>query len=226
MPVRPATPADEIALVELCTSAFFDEGLFGKTIHPYRHQYPDDVQIFWHETLRKYFATPGTFVLAATRTNSNGEESVAGIAVWERQGDDEGAGKAKQAWVDHGSFPPLSSTQNRALDPTKRHILDESIPYCKHLWSGDRANNWYLALCSIHPDYQGKGVGRELVAWGLEKARQEGVAASVVSSEGNDTFYLRCGFDEVVGDATAGEGNPMQGVDGGYVLFMWPKKTS
>ncbi|KAI8941594.1 hypothetical protein NX059_002809 [Plenodomus lindquistii] len=224
MPVRPATPADEPALVDLCTAAFFDEALFGKTIHPHRHQYPDDVKIFWHETIRKYFATPNTVVLAATRPDANGEEKVAGIAVWERQGEDDGAKRVKAGWVDYGAFPPLPSTHNRALDPTKRNVLDESMPFSAHLWAGDRSNNWYLSLCGIHPEYQGKGVGKELVAWGQEKARQEGVHASVIASEGNDGFYLRCGFDEVVGDATGGEGNPLNGVGGGSVLFMWPKE--
>ncbi|KAH9880453.1 hypothetical protein IAQ61_000744 [Plenodomus lingam] len=226
MPIRPATPTDETALVELCTAAFFDESLFGQTLHPYRHKYPDDVKIFWHETIRRYFATPGFVVLVAVRTNGNGEEKIGGMAIWERQGDDEGAKKTKEEWVDYGSFPPLSSTQNRAADPTKRNIVDECMLYGAHFWSGDRANNWYLSLCGIHPDYQGKGVGRELVRWGLEKAAQEGVPASVVSSDGNDAFYLRCGFDEIVGDVTAGEGNPMLSVMGGSVLFKWPEKMS
>jgi len=225
MPIRYATPADEPAISALCTIAFFDEGLFGSCIHPYRHQYPDDVQIFWHETIRKYFATSGNFIIVATREEKEKEE-LAGVAIWQRQGDDEGALKAKEEWVDYGSdaFHPLPEKINRALDPTKRNALEESMPYSEHLWSGTRANNWYLSLCGTHPDYQGKGIGRELVAWGLNRARKENVHASVVSSAGNDAFYLRCGFDEVVGNATAGEGNPINGVTGGNVLFMWPKE--
>lgn len=122
------------------------------------------------------------------------------------------------------AFPPLSKRENRALDPTKRNVLEESMPYSEHLWTGARANNWYLSLCGTHTDYQGKGIGRELVAWGLDRARKENVHASVISSAGNDAFYLRCGFDEVVGNATTGEGNPISGVSGGSVLFMWPKE--
>lgn len=49
------------------------------------------------------------------------------------------------------------------------------------------------------------------------------MCASVTASEGNDTFYLRCGFDEVIGDSTEGEGNPLNGVAGGSVIFMWPR---
>lgn len=104
MPIRYAIPADEPAICALCTTAFFDEGLFGSCIHPYRRQYPDDVQIFWHETIRKYFATRGDLIIVTTRTEKD-EEKIAGVAVWQRQGDDEGAKKAKEEWVDHGENP-------------------------------------------------------------------------------------------------------------------------
>ena len=44
-----------------------------------------------------------------------------------------------------------------------------------------------------------------------------------MASEGSDGFYLKCGFDEVVGNASEGEGNPLreEGVKGGNILFMW-----
>jgi hypothetical protein len=51
------------------------------------------------------------------------------------------------------------------------------------------------------------------------------VYASVVASLGNDKFYLRCGFDEVVGNCTEGEGNPLNRVGGGDILFMFPKEN-
>lgn len=77
----------------------------------------------------------------------------------------------------------------------------------------------------MHPDYQGKGFGRELVEWGLQQAEKENVHASVMSSEGNDAFYLRSGFEQVVGNATEGEGNPLAGVKGGSILFKYPKRS-
>jgi predicted N-acetyltransferase YhbS len=86
-----------------------------------------------------------------------------------------------------------------------------------------RAENWYLALLAVHPAYQGHGFGRELVEWGIRAADEERVCASVLSSEGNDDFYLKCGFDERVGNATEGEGNPLRGVKGGSILFRWAR---
>lgn len=122
------------------------------------------------------------------------------------------------------AFPPLPSTNNRALEPSKRNVLEDAGPYCEHLWSGDRQNNWYLALCAVDPAYQGKGFGKELVLWGLERALEENVHASVISSEGNEPFYLRCGFDEIVGNVTEGDGNPLHETAGGDLLFKWAKK--
>jgi hypothetical protein len=48
----------------------------------------------------------------------------------------------------------------------------------------------------------------------------------VAASKGNERFYLRSGFDEVVGNCTYGEGNPLNkaGVEGGDILFMFPKQ--
>ena len=62
-----------------------------------------------------------------------------------------------------------------------------------------------------------------LVNWGLDRASQEGVYASVVASDGSTDFYLKSGFDAVVGNASraGGEANPMMraNVQGGDVLF-------
>lgn len=77
----------------------------------------------------------------------------------------------------------------------------------------------------MHPDHQGYGFGRELVEWGINEANREGVCASVMSSDGKEAFYLKCGFEEIVGNATAGEGNPLSGINGGAILFKWAKKV-
>ncbi|KAL6703366.1 hypothetical protein ACN47E_009708 [Coniothyrium glycines] len=222
--IRRATPADEPALAALSTIAWFNECLFGDTIHPNRHEYPDDVQIFWHQAMRKHFYCNTEVILVATTTEEEQEKIVA-LAIWQRQGDDAGVKQVQEEWSNPGpnAFPPLSSENNRALNPSKRTILEDAFPYFAHYWDGERRNNWYLSLCGTHPDYQGRGYGRQLVLWGLDRAREENVHASVVASEGNSPFYLRCGYDEVIANVTKGEGNPLNGVSGGDLLFMWPK---
>jgi GNAT superfamily N-acetyltransferase len=231
MPVRLATPKDEPSIAAICAAAFFEEGLFGQLIHPHRHQYPDDPIIFWHTRTRKSFFEPRNRTIVATITEDD-EEKIVGMATWQRQGDDAGAQTIMSDWQDPGpdAFEPLKSTTNRAIDESKATILQDAYPYFKHHWSGmtnglPRANNWYLNLCCIDPAYQKRGVGQQLVSWGLERARKENVHASVTTSYQNERFYLRCGFDEIVGTCSEGEGNPLKeaGVKGGEILWMWAK---
>jgi hypothetical protein len=103
MTIRVATTEDEPAIVDVCADAFFEEHLFGPTIHPYRHEYPEDVKIFWHEWIRAEWKNPRNILLVSTLLE-NEVEQVVGIAVWQRQGDDEGGLKIASEWVDVGEY--------------------------------------------------------------------------------------------------------------------------
>ena len=56
-----------------------------------------------------------------------------------------------------------------------------------------------------------------------QRTEAEDIRASVTASEHSDKFYRECRFDEVVGNASKGEGNPLrkEDVKGGNILFMW-----
>lgn len=63
--------------------------------------------------------------------------------------------------------------------------------------------HWFLAPVCTWPKWQGKGVGRKLLAWGIEQA-DETVPATPVYLESAPTargFYERLGF-EAVGEKT------------------------
>jgi GNAT superfamily N-acetyltransferase len=106
---------------------------------------------------------------------------------------------------------------NRAADPSKATILEDTFPFLAHYWSGLREENWYLDVLAVHPNYQGRQHRRELVQWGLDEAVKEGVCASVISAYGKEGFYGKRGFREV-GRA---DGGPMveNGIKGGAVMF-------
>ncbi|KAF9692664.1 hypothetical protein EKO04_009737 [Ascochyta lentis] len=221
MYLRDAQPTDEPLMAAICTRAFFDDDLFGRVIHPQRSTYRNDVQIYWHEWLRQAWSCPRSRLVLAVAVEDQ-QERIVGVAIWERQGDDEGAQRASKDFKDPGPWPKLDSTQNRALDPSKKTILHDSEPYWKpHYWVGSCAINWFLALCCVDPTYQKNGYGNLLTGWGLERAKKEGIRASVIASEGTTEFYMKCGFKKVVGNASEGEGNPMAeaNVKGGDILF-------
>lgn len=111
---------------------------------------------------------------------------------------------------------------SRAGDPKDEDIIERAYPCFEEIWSGKRAESWYLEALAVRPDFQGKSVGRKLVQWGLEQAEAEGVVASVVSALGKDEFYRKCGFEEQYGSARDGQGNPLADVEGANIFWKWP----
>lgn len=106
---------------------------------------------------------------------------------------------------------------NRAADSTKLRILEETFPLFSHHWSGSREQRWYLDMLGTHPEYQGQGIGRELVQWGVDQATKENVCASLIAALDKDRFYGKFGFVEV-GRANVGllEEN---GIKGGTIMI-------
>ncbi|KAI4625960.1 hypothetical protein J4E80_003094 [Alternaria sp. BMP 0032] len=141
MHLRLSKPSDGPAIVNICARAFMEEDLFGRVIHPYRAQYPNDVKIFWHEWVRNDWTNPRNNVIVAVSTTSYQQEHVIGVAIWQRQGDDAGAQGIIAGWTDPGRLPALPSTHNRAADPSKKEILAQAAPFTKHYWAGPCATN-------------------------------------------------------------------------------------
>jgi GNAT superfamily N-acetyltransferase len=242
MPIRLARVEDESTIAALCAAAFWKEDCFCRVVLPKHEEFPDDVKIFWHEWLRADWQERGKVILAAVVGEEQPDaRKIIGVAVWQRKGNDEHARKVHDEWIDPGkpgtmhgklffvdyvgphAFLPLEPTHNRALDPATANILQEAEPYIAHHFEGIYANSWYLHLLAVHPAFQYRGFGRELIEWGLEKAREEGMHASVISSDSKEPFYFACGFDSIVGSMTDGKGNPLglRNMRGGAIMFMW-----
>ena len=253
MIIRPAQRSDLTPAAKVCAKAFFDTELFGEVIHPYRHQYPDDMYLYWLKNFRSGLSRRDNHILVATVLEpEQSQPTVVGVAQWIRR-------RAQPSSQDQLSSSASSSEQNgaveeqeeelppnRAADPAKLDVLQRVGPFVDHKWSGTgtlwllslsainsgnglfwltnlpvgkRAETWYLGLLAMHPDYQGHGIGKQLVAWGFARAKADAVCVSVISALGKDGFYRSCGFDVDVGYATEGEGNPLSGVPGGLIMF-------
>ncbi|CAJ0547434.1 Ff.00g041880.m01.CDS01 [Fusarium sp. VM40] len=219
-------------IAHIMTKAFWEDNLFGDLIHPHRKTYPDDTYLYWLRRARVNFWDYRWKWLAAVSKDESGRETIAGIAQWARLG--EGGRKLECSYLDpRNLLKPLSSVAmkvhswawpNRATDPGVEDVIERAYPCFDHIWSGERAESWYLECLAVHPEFQGRGIGKELVQWGLDKAQAEGVCASVVSALGKDGFYAKCGFDEQYGSARQGEGNPLADVEGSSIYWKWPNR--
>lgn len=112
---------------------------------------------------------------------------------------------------------------NRASDPAQEDVIERAYPCFLDVWSGDRAESWYLEGLAVHPDFQGNSIGRMLVQWGLRQAQEERIVASVISTWRKEEFYVKCGFDEQYGRGGMGEGNPLADIQGSDMFWRWPR---
>ncbi|RMY38319.1 hypothetical protein D0865_13127 [Hortaea werneckii] len=207
MIIRPAQRSDLSPAARVCAKAFFDTELFGEVIHPYRHQYPDDMHLYWLKNFRRGLNRKDNYILVATVSEpGESQPRIVGVAQWIRRRARAGSqdqssstsSEQNKAEEEQEELPP-----NRAADPAKLDVLQRVGPFVDHKWS----------------DFQGHGIGKQFVAWGFERAKADAVCVSVISALGKDGFYRSCGFDVDVGYATEGEGNPLSGVPGGLVMF-------
>jgi GNAT superfamily N-acetyltransferase len=97
----------------------------------------------------------------------------------------------------------LRAFPNRAADLAQASWLDEAVAASEMYWTGDRAECWDLYVCGVHPDYQGKGVGKILAFWGVKEAEREGsgACASVLCGEKDRGFYSKAGLTVQVGNS-------------------------
>ncbi|KAH7202824.1 hypothetical protein BKA60DRAFT_600665 [Fusarium oxysporum] len=218
-------------IAHIMSEAFWKDNLFGELIHPHRNEYPDDVHLYWLRRARVNFWDNRSRWLVAVATDESGQEVIVGIAQWARLGD--GSQKLECWYLDpRNLLKPLSSIAmnihawawpNRASDPKEEDIIERAYPHFEDIWSGKRAESWYLEGLAVRPDFQRRNVGRKLVQWGLEQAKAEGICASVVSAFGTEEFYKKCGFDEQYGSARQGEGNPLADIEGADMFWKWPE---
>ncbi|KAK4631310.1 hypothetical protein CLAFUW4_02683 [Fulvia fulva] len=222
--IRPAVYSDLVPAAKVLAKAFQDEAMFGHYMHPYREQYPDDMYLkFLHKLRLAYISGPDHRLLVSTIKDQGDQEVVTGIAHWRRTREDPTALSRRVSANFLSCYEYLESFlyPNRAADPSRLGVLDGMGPFCAHHWTGSRADVWDLSLLGVGPDYGGKGIGRDLVKWGFEQAKQDGIGCSVVSAAGKEKFYQSCGFDVVVGRCAdeGGEANPGRDIPGGTILF-------
>ena len=101
--VRNAHWSDIPAMATILKAAFFENNdLFGRFMHPHRHEYPEDVETYWLRQIRAAWMLPNQwYVVAVVRKSASEtksgeqaaiaetdhvEEEIVGVAKWMRKG--------------------------------------------------------------------------------------------------------------------------------------------
>ncbi|KAF6826886.1 hypothetical protein CMUS01_09233 [Colletotrichum musicola] len=196
--------ADQLpALAEQASQSWIGSPIFDMLCPSHRSS-PSRFRQVWRLILRNELATPGAVILAAfpPHCSSDDTKNAVGFAVWHRTG----SSPTSQSWH-------LNSLQKKIL---RLRVFFEIAYLMLTRWlslAGFLAlqsafekvekqhyppERWRLSWLSVAPASQRRGVGRELLRWGVERGEEESVTVVLEASEMGRGLYASAGF-EVVG---------------------------
>lgn len=208
--------------------AYWDAPL-SDLITPHRASYPVDNALWYGRRIKNRMLNPRNRGFVAV---ADGE--LVGYMQCRRIGDDKGALQVERerkrwwsglaewgygifmksaAWL----FPDRSeSAEGAAAFSASWEIEDE-----KH-WKGreDRKNRWYVQSVVVAEQWRGRGVGKKLMAWVLERAQKEGVVIGLDASMMGERLYRSIGFELL--DRFVLKLDKTEEQDGG--VMMWSPK--
>ncbi|KAG6355600.1 hypothetical protein INS49_003562 [Diaporthe citri] len=211
--LKPVAPSDFPAMAEMCGLAFEDDRhTMLKAAHPtkpYNHA-AGMTGAF------EYWASRPAGSLELTKAVDDATGEILGFVCWgmsldksdtnkeqSNLGDDPPAEEIEKAadvsvekpdtTVGEDTDPP----QDPTLDPLDQ--LEEMTSAHLAAFQGSFKNTrcMYVITLTVHPKYQGRGVGPALIKQGTNLADAEGALCWVHSSEAGVYTYKKCGFEEV-----------------------------
>lgn len=108
-------------------------------------------------------------------------------------------------WMSPGTFPPSGARKSRmapamvavsAMAPRAMAALGQAGSELER--AHEPGPSWYLEALGVHPDLQGRGIGRQLLLPPLRLADADGIPCHLHTSDpGNIAYYERFGFETV-----------------------------
>ena len=215
------TRSDHPSCASIGARAFLDDELF-TYLAPHRHEHPRDFRNYILRRLKMRYTEQGMHGFVCVSDNLDGrtrrdeasessipqKEVVMGYAFWNRIGTANDRIAAK--WQRHNSSP-IAKLEEMLLAAEDRYAqifgLDRShsparIATFRNAVASERPfvripAYWHLETLAVSPEYQRRGVGRCLLEWGLDMAREEGVSVTVESSDVGRQLYAKNGFKVV-----------------------------
>lgn len=216
MHIRQATRADIPCMGDIQAVANLDDTLVRFTTQ-HTDKYFESYRQSSVRYIRKLFVEPGVIAFVAETDRSDYQDKrdrvyrapeVVGFAMWQRVGSCETAQewrrKLNGSWL--SSFERLMEGVDRTYrawfprtDITTHPANAAKVSsYLAQQDDKDILDEyWELVLFFCHPDWRRRGVGRGLVAWGLERAQQEKVPVRVCASPIGTVAYESYGFQMV-----------------------------
>ncbi|TKA75327.1 hypothetical protein B0A49_03611 [Cryomyces minteri] len=170
--IHPLDPSDIPAVADIGATAMHDDELF-TFLCPHRDLYPSSFRQHFVTSLKKRYHTPDTHVFVAKTGGT-----VVGYAVWSRERRDIELSllAIEEKYTSFLHLDSSLSYKNLALYNAhlqKQHedpVAD--VPEC-----------WSLEALAVVPAFQRHGIGSQLLAWGMQQAREERVPVTLEASQ-------------------------------------------
>ncbi|OAQ65192.1 acetyltransferase, GNAT family [Pochonia chlamydosporia 170] len=176
--LRKAKLDDVDALCNVYMSAFTHE-IFSRQVFP---RLSGTGRAYWSEAFSEELQEPDATFLVATDPASSTPDKIVGYVKWVR---------------------PDAAAQDYSEDGYPEDGLPEvASEFYKKLFEGHKRNmgetrHWYLDMMAVEKDSMGKGLARQMMEWGLQKAREDGVVCFVEATADARPFYEHFGFREI-----------------------------
>ncbi|TDZ17562.1 hypothetical protein Cob_v009474 [Colletotrichum orbiculare MAFF 240422] len=209
MHIRTFTRADIPAVHEVGDSAFYDSELNG-WLHPDRRTFPESWRARSILKLQLSLVKPGfhNFVCVTDDEDPSDwpRDQIVGFATWERVGPASDPGTSKWRQNNTGIAQTVERTLlNWQAQYVNFFRLDKSVSR-ERLAIFEKENAaagnpvgpveafWNVVVLGVHPDWQGRGVGKKLMQWGLDRSDEDKVPIILIATTAGEGLYKRLGF--------------------------------
>lgn len=205
--IRPALPSDLDSLTTTLIQGMEHDPIFPYR-YPSRHEYADEYFAYERAHVAKMLRNERLRVCVyVDDEDGDGEGEVKGMAIWdvppslsalfspttptsapspEEEGDED---------LDPATMPTPFALPSRMNAFTTSHSAAKTAHFDAPLGAD---SHLYLAILCVHPSHQRRGVGRAMVRYGIERARDGGMkAVSVYGSPMGRRLYASLGFERV-----------------------------
>ncbi|KAL1629669.1 hypothetical protein SLS56_005322 [Neofusicoccum ribis] len=200
MLLRPATDADIRAIASLSAVAFVDDPI-ETYLYPGRREYPEKFVDVQEALLRQSFDRPcGSAIIVTLEPGDDhwqGTPEIIGFCVYTqvetppkivkspvRESDDMLTG------ID-SAHVMVDAANARAMSETCKG--DDSHTWTEENFKRPKERYEFCDL-AVHPKFQGRGIGKMMAGWVMDKARTEGVPVHTTSSPSGSHLYRSLGF--------------------------------
>jgi GNAT superfamily N-acetyltransferase len=155
----------------------------------------------WNSVTRDHNGNPNTIFLKATVPDeaSPGGRKLVGYAIWVQHSAVPGHGEPvpneAQRLEASRVIHPHNETEARFLSQMCVSLYKRRAEVAQEKAATDQPAFLVLDCCIVDPSYQGRGIARQLVQWGLEEAeRRGGLEATTEGSVMGRRVYTKLGF--------------------------------